>query len=190
MPTKIPTSGRQGGRMGKGLSELQRGILGIACSVNIHTQDGEVGVKPPGFEGPADYRTALGICLLYRIVPSSEVARTDPRYGEVMRRAGMFFEDTPRFRRARATSSRAASHLVGRGLLALRRDDDEVWVGSGYLLTDKGIEVGRANLRPIPMLDETLAFFGITTQTGGRVLRMPTAEFIDRIRAALDIAAG
>jgi hypothetical protein len=173
--------------MAKLLSELQRGILGIACAVNIHTQGGEARVKPPGFGGPVDYRSALGICLLYRIVPSPAVASTDPRYGEVMRRAGMFFPDTPEFRRAKATSSRAASHLVGRRLLASRRDDDGVRDGSGYLLTDKGIKVGRANLRPIPLIDETLAFFGITTQTGGRVLGMPTAEFIDRIRAALDL---
>ena len=176
--------------MGKGLSELQRGILGTACSVNIHTQGGEARVKPPGFDGPADYRTALGICLLYRIVPSSEVARTDPRYGEVMRRAGMFFEDTPRFRRAKAESSRAATHLVGRRLLAWHGDKYRVRHGAGYLLTDKGIEVGRANLRPIPLIDETLAFFGITTPIGGRVPGIATPEYIDRIRAALDIAEG
>ena len=176
--------------MGKGLSELQRGILGIACSVNIHTQGGKARVKPPGFDGPADYRTALGICLLYRIVPSSEVARTDPRYGEVMRRAGMFFEDTPRFRRAKAESSRAATHLVGRKLLAWHGDKYLVRHGAGYLLTDTGIEVGRVNLRPIPLIDETLAFFGITTPNGGRVPGIPTPEYIDRIRAALDIAEG
>jgi hypothetical protein len=190
MSTKIPTSGRQGGRMDKGLSELRRGILGIACAVNIHTQGGEARVKPPGFDGPADYRTALGICLLYRIVPSSEVARTDPRYGKVMRRAGMFFEDTPRFRRAKAESSRAATYLVGRKLLAWHGDNYLIRHRAGYLLTDKGIEDGRVNLRQIPLIDQTLEFFGITTPIGGRVPGIPTPEYLDRIRAALDIAEG
>ena len=176
--------------MGKRLSELQRGILGIACAVNIHTRGGEPIVKTPGFDGPVDYRTALGICLLYRIVPSSEVARADPRYAEAMRRAGMFFEDTPGFRRAKADSSRAATHLVGRKLLARHVDEYRIRRGSGFLLTDKGIEIGRVNLRPIPLIDETLAFFGITTQIGGGVPGMPTAEYIVRIRAALDIADG
>jgi hypothetical protein len=176
--------------MGKGLSELQRGILGIACTVNIHTQGEKAKVKPPGFDGPVDYRTALGLCLLYRIVPSPEVAGTGARYGEVMRRAGLFFEDTPRFRRAKAESSRAATHLVGRRFLAWHADEYPIRLGSGYLLTDKGIEVGRVNLRPIPLIDETLAFFRITTQIGGRVPGMPTAEYIDRIRAALGIADG
>jgi hypothetical protein len=176
--------------MGKGLSKLQRGILGIACAVNVHTQGGEARVKPPGFDGPADYRTALGICLLYRIVPSPEAARDNPRYGAVMRRAGMFFEDTPRFRRAKAELSRAATHLVGRRFLARHGDEYLIRLESGYLLTDKGIEVGRVNLRPVPLIDETLAFFGITPQIGGRVPRMPTAEYIDRIRSALGIADG
>ena len=176
--------------MGKRLSELQRGILGIACAVNIHTRGGKATVKPPEFDGPVDYRTALGICLLYRIVPSSEVAMTDPRYGEVMRRAGMFFEDTPQFNRAKAESSRAATDLVGRKLLARHVDEHRIRRGSGFVLTDKGIEVGRVNLRPIPLIDETLAFFGITAPIGGRVPGIPTPEYIDRIRAALDIAEG
>jgi hypothetical protein len=41
-------------------------------------------------------------------------------------------------------------HLVGRRLLAWRGDKYLVRHGAGYLLTDNGIEVGRANLRPIP----------------------------------------
>jgi hypothetical protein len=41
-----------------------------------------------------------------------------------------------------------------------------------------------------PLIDETLAFFGITTPIGGRVPGIPTPEYIDRIRAALDIAVG
>jgi hypothetical protein len=75
-------------------------------------------------------------------------------------------------------------------LLAWHGDEYLVRHGAGYLLTDKGIEVGRANLRPIPLIDETLAFFGITTPIGGLVPGIHTAEYIDRIRAALDIAEG
>jgi hypothetical protein len=142
-------------------------------------------VKPPGFDGPLDYRTPLGICLLHAIVPSIEFARIDPRYGEVRRRAGMFFDDTPHFRGAKAASSRAASHLVGRRFLAWHQKEYMVAFGSGYLLTDKGIEVGKANLRRIPMIDETLAFFGITTEIGGHVPGMPLAEYIERIKSAL-----
>jgi hypothetical protein len=69
-------------------------------------------------------------------------------------------------------------------------DENLIRRGSGFVLTDKGIEVGRVDLRPIPLIDETLAFFGITTQIGGCVPGMPTAEYIDRMRAALDIAVG
>ena len=39
-------------------------------------------------------------------------------------------------------------------------------------------------------IDQTLEFFGITTPIGGRVPGIPTPEYLDRIRAALDIAEG
>lgn len=176
--------------MARDLGDLQRGILGIACAVNIRTLGGrEPRVKPPGFDGPVDYRTPLGICLLYAIAPSPEFARSDPRYAEVKRRAGMFFVDTPEVRRARAALSRAASHLVGRRLLARLDREGTVPLGSGYILAPKGLEVGERHLRPIPMIDETLAFFGITTPIGGGVAGMPTAEYIDRIKAALKVAS-
>jgi hypothetical protein len=187
MVTKSRTIDPPGGQMGRGLYDLDNGILGIACAVNIHTQGlREPRVKPPGFDGPVDYRTPLGICLLHAIAPSIEFGRIDPRYVEVMRRAGMFFEDTPQLRRAQAASSRAASRLVGRRFLAWHKNDYIRKFGSGYVLTDKGIEVGKRNLRPIPMIDETLAFFGITAEIGGRVPGMPPAEYIDRIKSALN----
>jgi len=176
--------------MARGLSDLHTGILGIACAVNIRTQGGgEPRVKLPGFGGPVDYRTALGVCLLYGIAPSLEFATIDPRYVEARRRAGMFFEESRMVERARAALSQAASYLVGRGHLARLDRERAVRLGAGYILAPKGLEVGRRHLRPIPLADETLEFFGITAPIGGCVAGMPTERYIDRIKAALKVAS-
>jgi hypothetical protein len=168
--------------MGRGLSDLQKGILGIAYTVNVHTQGGgEPRAKDPETSrGILDYRTPLGVCLLYGIVPSAKVIRIDPRWGEVIQSCGGYFAHSAQVHRAKVASSRAATNLHRRGLLIQPRRYSGGW---GYVLTEPGIEVGRANLRDVPLIDETLAYFQIAAATDTWRTRCPSFNRADYIAA-------
>jgi hypothetical protein len=152
--------------MGRGLSGLQKGILGLAYTVNVHTQGGGAAraKDPPTYYPwpiPCDYRTPLGVCLLYRVDPSLSVTWTDPGpgRGEITRAISGYFAGSPAARAAKVATSRAAADLARRGLLAR---SDLFLGGWGYILTEGGIEAGRADARPVPLIAETLAYFHMT----------------------------
>jgi hypothetical protein len=173
--------------MGRRLSDLQSGILGIACTVNAHTQGGEPRVKRPGIGGPVDYVTPLGMCLLYGIPIALQVPRSDPRGGAAWQTNGGYFANTPRANSARAAASRAASHLVARGLMAFSVQPWGSNFLSGYVLTERGLEVGRGDMRAVPLIDLTLLFFGITGKGLPRSgdYGMPRREFHERFNDAV-----
>jgi hypothetical protein len=152
--------------MGRGLGDLQKGILGLAWTVNAHTQGGKPRVKPADTREfiPFDFACALGVCILYGIAPALEIRRIDHRLGEIIQRSGGWFVGTPEVHRARVATCRAANHLVKRELLAYRVNKRF----TGYLLTEEGMVIAEANKRPIPLIDETLAFFEIIPGCGLR----------------------
>jgi hypothetical protein len=169
--------------MGRGLSDLQKGILGIAHTINAHTQGGVAKVKPADFSGPVDYRTALGVCLLYQVAPSCDVANGD-HFQSLMRGS---FENTPEVKRAKAAASRAVSHLVRRGLLAYHTKDCGM---GGYILTETGIEVGKANPRPVPLIGDSLIFFSFTTREQCPSMSMCGRDYMDELTQCLATKEG
>jgi hypothetical protein len=167
--------------MGRGLSDLERGILGIACTINAHQQEGVARPRAPvelaaeenfrwewlaharGFGAslpriPCDYRTPLGVCLLYRIAPAPFVARLDPRRPgrETILFSPGFFASSPATGAAKVATARAARRLVRRGLLVPAIAGCK---GGDYLLTGAGIEAGRPHARPVPLIEQTLRYF-------------------------------
>jgi hypothetical protein len=181
--------------MGRGLGELQKGILGLAWTVNAHTQGGEARAKSadPKDRVGMDYCTPLGVCLLYGIVPSEYVTRVDPRpeWGETLLHTPGFFASSPIVNRAKAATSRGARNLIKRGFLAvhytwIERRDTKAWLG-GYLLTETGMEIAEANQRPVPLIDETLSFFGVANRRSSVYSRRvdSTAAYIKALAAYL-----
>jgi hypothetical protein len=161
--------------MGRGLSDLQKGILGIAYTVNVHTQ-GEPMVKTRrdravrvSFWEECDYLSGLGVYLLYGIALSPGIKRS----AFVMHQGG-YFAYSPAARRAQAASSRATTRLLARGLLAMCRQH--------YILTERGIEIGRINGRPIPMIEDVLRFFGFPRP---RLNYTDRKAYVERLNAAL-----
>jgi hypothetical protein len=109
------------------------------------------------------------------------VTRQHPRYGEIVARTSGHFANSPAVRAARVATSRSTQHLVRRGLLA-----HEFSCGGrgGYLLTEAGIEVGRANARPVPLIAETIEYFQLTASYGPRTIVDPAA-YVPRLAAEL-----
>jgi hypothetical protein len=197
--------------MGRGLSELQKGILGVACTVNAHLQGGVARLRAPvrlGADGsfsldwlpppdgtgpgpgitrvPCDYRTPLGVCLLYRIAPSPYVTAVAPRTARghrVMTSPG-FFADSPAVWAAKTATLRAARRLLRRGLLVPSIAGS---TGGDYLLTRAGLEAGRSHARPVPLIAETLCYFaGIPTTMRRSDLDFDVPAYCRALAAAID----
>ena len=137
--------------MGRGISPLQRDLLGLAYAVNTYTLGGKPAVKTgapvDGYRGPADLNTALGIYAVKRIAPSTEV------------QSGTF-HGTPKCKSAKAAVSRAISRLIERDLLALQPKGGELYC-YGYVLTTAGFEIAKGIECNPPGLAEAVELFGI-----------------------------
>lgn len=147
-----------------GLSKLQRGILRLALTVNMHTQGGVARVKTgavvPGyrvptvdFAGPKDLRPPL---VMWAVVGAELSGNTHTSY---------FTHDAASLSR-KASTTRAITRLCERGLLVLAPLPDHVPYGDrpkwGYVLTAEGLAAAGTEPMDIPMLAEACELFGIT----------------------------
>jgi hypothetical protein len=144
--------------MGRGLGETQKGVLGVAFTVNAHTQGGVAGVKStvPGDDRRLpDFTTDLGMFVVYGLTPDPKpVTRVDPRGWEstydmydVLWSAGQ----SPEARRARVAVCKAVATLRRRGLMTR--------YGSDHVLTAAGLELGRVWAVDVPEIDLALEVF-------------------------------
>jgi hypothetical protein len=151
--------------MGRGLSPLQRDLLGLAYAVNRYTLDGKPTVKagPPldgytcptvDYRGSADLNTALGIYAVKRIAPSTEAPTG-------------IFRGTPKCKSAKAAVSRAIARLMERGLLVCQPKRGELYC-YGYVLTAAGFEIAKDIECDPPGLIDAVELFGIQAGTAYR----------------------
>lgn len=144
--------------MGRGLSPLQRGILGLAYAVNTHTQGGNPAVKTGGpvngyrgptvnYTGPKDLKTSLAVYAVKRIEPSTAVNNG-------------FFHGTPKCKSAKASIARAITRLTERNLLIYAPEGSDLCMW-GYLLTAEGFKIAKDIECAPPGLAEAIELFGI-----------------------------
>lgn len=124
----------------KGLSRLQRQILGTAYTMHVY------GAHVAG--GQPDYVTPLGIFAIFKIAP--DLAGSNAR-----------FTRTPQVSSAQAALSRAATHLVERKLLAWRDYPNRCAGTCGFVLTDAGRRVGAREPVPVPQIERCARYFGM-----------------------------
>jgi len=113
----------------KGLSRLQRSILGIAYTVRARV----------GEKAIAEFLTPLGIYAVYRIVP------------DITWVYDQHYTRTAHVNAAQAAVSRATTRLERRGLLRYQFP--------GYFLTDAGLIIATAAPTTVPALEEALRYF-------------------------------
>lgn len=143
--------------MGRGLSPLQKDILGLAYAVNVHTQgipsvksgkplDG-YRIPTVDYAGPKDLKTSLIVYAVKRIAPSPYVNNG-------------FFHGTPKHKSAKASVSRAINRLMDRRLIiyAPKNNNDSMW---GYVLTADGFDVAKDVECNPPGLADAIELFGI-----------------------------
>lgn len=124
----------------KGLSRLQRRLLGTAYTMHVYGAQVHAGNIP-------DYVTPLGVFAIYGIAPN--LASESQR-----------FSRTSQVASAQAALSRAATRLVERKLLAWRAWRDCTRPG-GYVLTDAGLRVGAREPVPVPQIERCARYFGM-----------------------------
>ena len=155
--------------MGRGLSQLQKDILGTAFNVNAYTQNGTPAVKTGNpvdgyrvptldYQGAKDCKTGLMIYATGGVCPSLHMQSGEKNTG--------VFEGTPQFKKTKASVTRAVTRLMDRGLLVYAPQPS--WY-LGYLLTREGFDIGQDNQRDINSIDAALELFGITRWQGKHV---------------------
>lgn len=127
-----------------GLSQLQRRILQLALTVNMHTQGGVARVKA-GL--PVDLRSPLALWVLGNAV--------------LAKSAHGFFTHSAATRSAKASITRATTRLIERGLLTIVSAPG-YFPESGYVLTAQGLCAAGAEPMRIPQLVQACELFGIT----------------------------
>jgi len=147
-----------------GLSQLQRGILRLALTVNMHTQGGVARVKAgatvPGYRvptvdyaGPKDLRPPLAMWALAGATLTGDIHNAHFRH------------DAASLSR-KASITRATTRLLQRGLLVLAPNPDHVLYGDrpkwGYVLTAEGMAAAGTEPMDLPLLAEACELFGIT----------------------------
>ena len=149
-----------------GVSQMQRGIMRLALTVNVHTQGGTVSAKTgatvPGYRvptvdyaGPKDLRPPLALWAIGGLQPSRFVSG--------------FFEHTQQTRCIKASITRATTRLLQRGLLVYAplprvRPPDPALPDCGYVLTAEGLRAAGTKPMDLPLLAEACELFGITRQ--------------------------
>ena len=133
--------------MGRGLSQLQRDILGLAYAVNAYTQNGINAVKHG--KGPSDIKSSLAIYALKDIAPSEYSTG--------------FFHGSKEYKSAKATVNRAVTRLVDRGLLMPTSPEWNrlrlfQW---GYVLMADGFVIAKGIECNPPCLADAVELFGI-----------------------------
>jgi len=157
--------------MGRGLSQLQKNILGTAYTVNRYTQSGNPAVKTGNpldgyripvvdYQGIKDCRTGLLIYAEGGIQPSLYIKRNHSWNEE--RNTGIF-KGTTRHKKTKASITRAVTRLIERGLLVYAPKPRHYW---GYVLTCDGFDIGKENQRDIYSIDAALELFGLTKWQG------------------------
>jgi hypothetical protein len=143
--------------MGRGLSPLQRDILGLAYAVNKHTRItpsvksgrpvDNYRIPTVDYPGPKDLKTSLAIYAIKRIPPSLNTLHG-------------FFKGTPKCKSAKASVSRAIKRLMERNLLihAPQHTNINRW---GYVLTDDGFEIAKDIKFNGPGLADAIELFGM-----------------------------
>jgi hypothetical protein len=155
--------------MGRGLSPMQKQILGVAYTVNAHTQGGtakvKAGAKLDGYmclavvvgEGATvDVKTSLLIWLIGGIETTGGNSWST------------YFQETPEKNSVKASITRAVSRLLKRELLAYvpwRRE-----FGHGYVLTDQGMAIAQQYAQPVPEIDTALGVFEISKRESGKAV--------------------
>lgn len=158
--------------MGRGLSPLQRDILGLAYTVNAYTQGGTPAVKTGDlddrwklptiqYEGPPDIKPSLAIYAVKRIPPSTTAV------------AG-FFHGTKEYKSAKAAVTRAITRLIGRGLMVHIPDTGQLYRW-GYVLTADGFDIAKCIEFSPPALADAVELFGIQA---GNAFHADQAEYL------------
>lgn len=137
--------------MGRGLSKLQKDILGVAYHANRLTQDGKPSVKtgeyrnperysrPVAFHGKcSDLHHALASVVLFNLA----LTEYDQRANGMP--AGAIYTNTAKAKSAKASVVRAMTRLNDRGLLQCGESSDGKYRW-GHLLTPEGFDIGAAN---------------------------------------------
>lgn len=140
----------------KGLSKLQRQILGTAYTMHVY------GAQPRAGNIP-DYVTPLGVFVIFHIVPnlSGRNAR---------------FTRTPQVASAQAALSRAVTRLMERKLLAWRHSVGPTVGGTGtrhiaangYVLTAAGAQIGALDPVLVPLIERCQRYFGMAELSNWR----------------------
>ena len=157
--------------MGRGISQLQKDILGVAFTVNKHTQgyaavkagqpDTQYKCPTVDYDGMKDLKTSLVVYTVFGILPSKWDKHGYENIG--------FFRGTPEYKRAKASASRAITRLIDRGLLIFApKDNHTTGAQWGYVLTAEGLAIAKDYEKPIPAIDTALKLFGINGMPGRR----------------------
>lgn len=145
--------------MGRGISQQQKQILGLAYTVNKFTQGGIASVKGgdpvPNYKLPTvdyigykDLKTSLAIYALKNILPRNDI------------QAGIF-RGTKQYKSAKASITRAMTRLMERGLLIYAPNANKATHRWGYVLTQEGMEIGKDNEVLVIELESALCLFSI-----------------------------
>ena len=145
--------------MGRGISQQQKQILGLAYTVNKFTQGGVASVKGgdtvPNYRIPTvdyagykDLKKGLAIYALTNILPRPDVP-------------GGIFRGTKEYKSAKASITRATTRLMERGLLILAPNENSATHRWGYVLTQEGFDIGKDNEVSVIELEAALCLFSI-----------------------------
>jgi len=150
--------------MGRGLSQQQQQILGLAYTVNKYSQDGVARLKTgePGigfrdghregyrtieYHGSHDLKAQMAIYAIAGIMPQPDVQ--NGKYAQTLET-----------NKAKTSIIRAITRLEQREMLAYVTCNYFDW-GYGYVLTAAGLETARQYELDVPALDDALCLFGL-----------------------------
>jgi hypothetical protein len=186
------------------MGETQKRVLGVAYTVNAHTQGGVARVRSTTpsarwpddtvlWDGPADFGSDLGMFAVYGVIPNPRpvVTRVDHRgwdTGYEIRSGRVLWSarHDPAARSAAVAVCKAINSLIRRGMMRRTADSDDARYQSRYcVLTAAGLELGRAHAAPVPEIDLAVRVFLATgSDYSGSGWTAARDELLRRLRPA------
>jgi hypothetical protein len=179
--------------MGRGMGDTQKRILGVAYTINAHTQCGIAKVKSTTrskgrfqdkamiWEGVPDINSNLGVFAVYGLVPNPRpIKRVSRGHESIYEMHGMLWNSkhNPEARKAQIAVCKARNSLRTRGLLRYASCRGVFW---GDILTSDGVELGSQFAVDVPEIDLAITVF-LTTNPTTPEWRVARDELIRRCR--------